>query len=65
MRDRKSNGYHNRATLPLSVGDPASPSSVRPRPSTVTLDEPDAGDGAPPSMPLLSLPVSPDRPHSD
>ncbi|XP_034244603.1 innexin inx7 [Thrips palmi] len=76
MRDLKSNGYHNRNTLPLSLSSdypkksPSPASELRPRGVPVSLDEPDESLMSQPSQPLLPAAAPGDvdpqgRPHSD
>lgn len=67
MRDLKSNGYHNRNTLPLGYSKKSPDSELRPRGVPVSLDEPDADTSL---MSLLSGATPGDadpqgRPHSD
>ena len=71
MRDLKSNGYHNRDTLPLSGYPKKSPSpdsEPRPRGVPVTLDEPDVSSASQPLLPAAAKATDADsqgRPHSD
>lgn len=77
MRDLKSNGYHNRSTLPLSGSypkkTPSPDTELRPRGPAVGLDVPDDAQMKEPLLPSLSaVPGVPSdaqsqdgRPHSD